>query len=186
MESGYTVSPTGTGSYDYHDGLNTSAQQESEDFFGLEHENHYGQHVRRVLHERSVNARYEHMARQGAFSKETHAYPQRLPSSGPLVFSDSAVSLLTGWNATYEKEFRVLWRRAWECPAFHDYRTANPKPDRVAKAEDKKWMPVREECFFRGQLDVLFANDRGLIIYFSFVQVSSCREGKGSLRPQAR
>ena len=152
MGSCYTASPTGTGSYDYHlnnDLTSANARDDADDFFGLQNDNHYDQHVRQALHERSVNARYENLARQGPFSKETHAYIQKLPSSGPLVFSDPDIASLPGWNATYEKEFRIFWKTAWDVLAFYEYRTANPKPDRVAKSEDKKWMPPREEHFFR-------------------------------------
>lgn len=135
----------------YNDESSSRAHQESDEVFGLQNDNRYPQYVRRALHERSTNTQYENLYRLGAFDKSALLYPAKLPPSGPLVLDESAISVLSGWSSAYEKEFRIVWHQSWECKAFYEYRTANPKPDRVAKDEDKKWTPLREEMFFRGQ-----------------------------------
>lgn len=125
-------------------------QEESNHFFGLQNDDRYDQYARRALHERSVNTQYQPLIRVGAL--RDYEYPRVLPPSGPLVLDDVSIQRLRGWNTMFENEFLALWQRCWSEPnePFSAYRTAQPKPDRVAKEEDKKWTPLREEMFFRG------------------------------------
>lgn len=139
-------------------GYHSSAQAGSDQFFGVQNDNHYHQDVRRALHERSVNAQLERSvnAQYKAYALQTASAYEKItasqPESGPLEYPLASIPYLRGWSPSLEKEFRVFWHRVWRCTAFREYRTAPPKADRIAKEEDKKWTSLREEMFFRGML----------------------------------
>lgn len=130
----------------------SNAQQESHGFFGIQSDNHYSSYCsRQALKERSINIQHENHLHKVAFAtKEAVPYPTDLPRTGPLVFPDSSLPYLWDWSVSWEREFRTSWGRSWKCDPFRDYRTAPTKPDKVAKNDDKKWTPLREEMFFRG------------------------------------